>query len=253
MGGVSRSIFCYPAKFPLLGGGLIILPLFYLVCWIMMLCFKCWFILPMRIFVSTSPPLQINLNIKPPAHQEVGSPSQIGIQSSSFAADAGLGLGIGLGCSLGPFGRPLPRVHVRVVVVFFNSGEEAHSSSSSAGAPPSPPRCGPCRTWQLWEADTETGTWRRRRHCLRQPLPSRRLRHFRCWRVALWGRLVALLRSVTSSRLFVASLVFSVVVSRTYASVLIFFINIMDINNRLVLLSPKMKLWGWIYFSRSGY
>ena len=83
--------------------------------------------MPRRIFVST-PPLRININIKIPARQEVGGPSQIGIQSSSFAADTGLGLGLGRG--LGPFGCPLPRVHVRVLVVFVNAGEEARSSSS---------------------------------------------------------------------------------------------------------------------------
>ena len=80
-------------------------------------------------------PFRININIKPPARQEVGGPSQTGIQSSSFAADVRLDLGLALGCVLGPVDFPLPRVHVRVVVVFINAREEARSSSSSAAPP----------------------------------------------------------------------------------------------------------------------
>ena len=76
-------------------------------------------------------PFRININIKPPAHQKVGGPSQTGIQSSSFAAGVGLDLGRGLG----PVGRPLPLINVRVVVLFVNAGEEARSSSSSAPPP----------------------------------------------------------------------------------------------------------------------
>ena len=133
LGGCSESIFYSLAEFSICFGNMILLPFWYLVCGRMMICFKCLFILPRRIFVST-PPLRININIKPPARQEVGCPSQIGIQSSSFAADAntGLGIGLGLGRGLGPVGRPLPHVHVRVIIIFVNSGEEP------------PPRCGPC-------------------------------------------------------------------------------------------------------------
>ena len=80
-------------------------------------------------------PFQININIKLPDHQEVGGPSQTGIQSSSFAAEICLDLGLDLGRGLGPIGRPLPCVHVRVVVVFVNAREEARSSSSSAPPP----------------------------------------------------------------------------------------------------------------------
>ena len=133
LGGCSRSLFDSPAELPPFLGKLILLSLWYLVYGRIMLCFKCWFVLPRRIFVGT-PPLQININIKSPARKEVGGPSQIGIQSSSFAADAGFGLGIV--CGLGPVDHPLPRVHVLVVVVFVNAGEEARSSSSSACAPP---------------------------------------------------------------------------------------------------------------------
>ena len=81
-------------------------------------------------------PFRININIKPHARQEVGGPSQTGIQFSSFAADVGLYLGLALGCGIGPVDFPLPRVHVRVVVVFVNAGEEDRSSSSSAAPPP---------------------------------------------------------------------------------------------------------------------
>ena len=88
----------------------------------MLLCFKLLFVLPRIIFFSTSP-LQININIKPPDRQEVGGPSQIGIQYCSFDCNTGLGICIGrVGC-------PLPCVHVRFII-FDNTREEARSSSS---------------------------------------------------------------------------------------------------------------------------
>ena len=73
-------------------------------------------------------PLWINIYIKPLARQEVGCPSQIGIQFPSLIANAGLGLGLGRG--LGPVGSPIPRVHVRVVVIFVDAKKEVRSSSS---------------------------------------------------------------------------------------------------------------------------
>ena len=87
-------------------------------------------------------PFRININIKPPACQEAGGPSQTSIQSSSFAADVRFDLGLALSSGLGHDYFPLPCVHVRVVVVFVNAGEEDRSSSSSAA----PPRYGPRRT-----------------------------------------------------------------------------------------------------------
>ena len=56
------------------------------------------------------------------------------------------------------------------------------------------------------------------------------------------GSFLTLLHGVTSSRRFVESIVFSVVVSRIYDFVLIFSIKILDNNNKIVLLSPKMRL-----------